>query len=414
MQLLSRLFRRNADRSGLNYITAIQNVQMIVDCAKSPLEKVRAYNYAMFVIRTDYAAYSKTLLFRRNGRYSAQQMFPYTFQMEDGTVLTIPEEKRTIPVNLNKHGSIVVSAWNHKRMADILPVVYSKGFSADDNHKAIYYSDINIAVVYSGNHSISAGVFYGSGSINARLFDVSKLYDHLDTDGVHWINRHTNRIISNTPSEHIAILYEISRRKKRLLAGLPSEEADYCRMNADEFMKSTKFFNVVCGMPCAGKSSFIGAMDRQTLCAAYTDDNTGLDAFASLLDKCENIVEESQIISCGTLDKANMAKKKGYFIRMNFIGLTDPDECVRRSEIRSRKCVTPIQSRDFILSVINGFPDRIIKLLKLCDTADFFDNENGFEHIAHWNGQAFSFPSAKIPEWFYRIHSQWLLSLTCK
>lgn len=66
MKLLDRIFsfHKRID-DNLHYESAMQNIQLVVDCAQSPLEKIRAYNYAMFIIRADYAAYTKSLMFRK-------------------------------------------------------------------------------------------------------------------------------------------------------------------------------------------------------------------------------------------------------------------------------------------------------------------------------------------------------------
>ena len=66
MKLLDRIFsfHKRID-DNLHYESAMQNIQLVLDCAQSPLEKIRAYNYAMFIIRADYAAYTKSLMFRK-------------------------------------------------------------------------------------------------------------------------------------------------------------------------------------------------------------------------------------------------------------------------------------------------------------------------------------------------------------
>lgn len=214
MKLLDRIFsfHKRID-DNLHYESAMQNIQLVVDCAQSPLEKIRAYNYAMFIIRADYAAYTKSLMFRKEFADRVAAFFPASYYLADGTKETFTKEPISNIISLAQADGIAAFPWEYSRLARILPEIYQKGFIADENHKANYYAEIDLTVVFSGNYSISAGIFYGSGSINANVYLLSKLYEHVDTDGVNWINRHNGQVLTPVLSEHLAILYEISRRK---------------------------------------------------------------------------------------------------------------------------------------------------------------------------------------------------------
>lgn len=170
MKLLDRIFSfHKRINDNLHYESAMQNIQLVVDCAQSPLEKIRAYNYAMFIIRADYAAYTKSLMFRKEFADRVAAFFPASYYLADGTKETFTKEPISNIISLAQADGIAAFPWEYSRLARILPEIYQKGFIADENHKANYYAEIDLTVVFSGNHSISAGLFYGSGSINANI-----------------------------------------------------------------------------------------------------------------------------------------------------------------------------------------------------------------------------------------------------
>jgi predicted ABC-type ATPase len=410
MKLLDRIFsfHKRID-DNLHYESAMQNIQLVVDCAQSPLEKIRAYNYAMFIIRADYAAYTKSLMFRKEFADRVAAFFPASYYLADGTKETFTKEPISNIISLAQADGIVAFPWEYSRLARILPEIYQKGFIADENHKANYYAEIDLTVVFSGNHSISAGIFYGSGSINANVYLLSKLYEHVDTDGVNWINRHNGQVLTPVLSEHLAILYEISRRKNGILRSLDHDSEEYCRINGGAFTKIRKCYTVVCGMPCAGKTSFIGTMFKDN--AVLIDKSTDTNAFDVLIQKGESIIEENMCFGSAQ-SRIRSAKDSGYYIRLIFIGIS-ANESLQRATIRFIKTGRQQAISDKnIISEIETISRQFCKLMQMCDSADYFDNEDIFIRVAHWDGQTFSFYGKEYPEWLHSIHTAWLDSLS--
>lgn len=410
MNLLDRIFtfHKNSD-SNLHYESAIQSIQLVVDCAQSPLEKVRAYNYALFIIRSDYTAYTKSLMFRKKFADRVAAFFPANYYLADGTKETFTKETISNKISLSETDNIAVFPWEYGRLARILPVIYQNGFISDENHKANYYAEINLTIVFSGNHSISAGIFYGSGSINANVYLLSKLYEHVDTDGVNWINHYNGQVLTPVLSEHLAILYEISRRKDSILRSLDHDSEEYCRINGSAFTKSRKYYTVVYGMPCAGKSSFIGTMFKDN--AVLIDERTDTSMFDTLLRKGESIIEESMCFG-STQARMRSAKSRGYYIKLIFIGIS-ANESLHRSTIRYMKAGGHQTISDkMIISEVETRPKQCCKLMQMCDSADYFDNEDIFIRVAHWDGQTFLFYGKEYPEWLNSIYTAWFESLS--
>lgn len=408
MKGLSRIFSsmRTNDKK-LHYDNAISNIQLIVDCAKSPLEKIRSYNYAMFVVRADYAAYTKSLMFRKKFAESMSAHFPTSYYLADGTEETFSKEDVSRNIPLCQADNIAVIPWKCSRLAAILPVIYQKGFIADDNHKANYYAEIDFTVVYSGNHSISAGIFFGSGSINADVYLLSRLYEHVDTDGVYWKNRHNGKVLTKVFSVHMAILYEISRRKNAFLCSLDLATAEFCRSNGGCFVKSRKSYTVICGDSYAGESSFIGTIRKGD--AVFIDKGADSNEFNALLQKRESIIEENMCLD-SVWTRICSAKEYGYYIRLILIG-NSTEESFQCSDIGCAKTGCEGFNNNVFLSAVKNCPELFCSLLQMCDTADFFDND-GFTNVAHWDGQTFSLSGTKYPEWFRDIHILWLNSLS--
>lgn len=316
--------KKNAAQN-LSFGETMQTVELMVSCAKSPLEKVRAYNYAMFVIGEDFAAYGRTLMFRKRFLDPLPGFFPDKYYLDDGTPVT---------------------------------------FHAD-------------------------------------VFDVAELYGHVDTDGENWLNRHNGQILTSAPSIHIAILYEISRQRYELLAALAHDEAEYCRINGGAFTKSQKSYTLVCGTPHSGKASFLETMHGAHNTAVYFDGEN----FDALLNQCVNIIEKSVCFGCER-HRMQSARANGYFVKMIFIGV-DINESIRRSGTADTA-----ESEFIVQEKLSSIEKQMPQMLKLCDEAEFFDNEDGFKRLAHWDGNTFSLFGNKVPDWFHSIHMAWLNNLS--
>lgn len=152
---------------------------------------------------------------KENFEKSMKLPFPFCFYDEFAHEhkLFPPGEKRLIRVDLARD-CVLVLPWNRRRMRDNIKNIFMRKFEFDEsNHKAYYFSPVNICYVYNGNHSIASGVVYKKGYITAEECDVSRLFDHVYTDGLYWYNSHNNQVLDNLFDFRIGIIYEISKLK---------------------------------------------------------------------------------------------------------------------------------------------------------------------------------------------------------
>ncbi|MBP2071393.1 hypothetical protein J2Z80_000907 [Thermoanaerobacterium butyriciformans] len=143
--------------------------------------------------------------------------FPYYYYNEEGIRFSIYEtdaEKKAIDLS---NECVLVFPWHREKMRESIKNIGRNEFIYQkNNHKAYYFSPVNICFVYNGMHSIAAGVGFKKGHIKATEYDVSKLYDHVYTDGVWWYNRHSNQRLDDLLDFRIGIIYEISKMKYQI------------------------------------------------------------------------------------------------------------------------------------------------------------------------------------------------------
>lgn len=82
----------------------------------------------------------------------------------------------------------------------------------DDNHKIHLYLPIGVGLVHNGNHSIATGIIDGVGSVVPDyVFDFSDIYQHVKSDGDHFIRIEDNKRISKVSTIEMAAVFEIGR-----------------------------------------------------------------------------------------------------------------------------------------------------------------------------------------------------------
>lgn len=181
-------------------------------------DKIVILDFMLDVIREDLKndLLSTILYSKENFEKTIKFPFPFCFYDEFGDKheLFLPEEK-LVGVDLAKD-CVLVLPWNRKRMRDSIKNIFANKFEFDElNHKVYYFSHVNICYVYNGNHSIASGVVYKKGYITAEECDVSRLFDHVYTDGLYWYNSHNNQVLDNLFDFRIGIIYEITKLKYR-------------------------------------------------------------------------------------------------------------------------------------------------------------------------------------------------------
>lgn len=81
----------------------------------------------------------------------------------------------------------------------------------------------NILSVNIGKYSfIASGIIQKTGSIEADVYDITEIFNHVKTDGEYWLNVHTNERLKDFNGYkkvfdfRIAVLFELARMKFQL------------------------------------------------------------------------------------------------------------------------------------------------------------------------------------------------------
>lgn len=104
------------------------------------------------------------------------------------------------------------------------------------------------------------------------------------------------------------------------------------------------------------------------------------------MKKGYNFTVETTLQSDEAASLAKMARDKGYFVVLHFIGI---DKKIKDCE----KCATQFENQKEILK----------KLLPLCDDALFIDNAKDFEIMAEYKDNNIVFNTENLPNWLSQI-----------
>ena len=176
----------------------------------------------------------------------------------------------------------------------------------------------------------------------------------------------------------------------------------------------SKVYTIIGGVNGTGKSSFTGARrsDNPNMGVVIDVDKiTALNKVFPIeggkmalyfIDNCLeeglSFTQETTLAGRRTEVTASKAKELGYFVRLYYIGLDTPEECLKRIANRVARGGHDIGEVD----VRRRFAERwkaVKKILPFCDEAFFFDNDNGFVEVAEYIDSAFSLKGETHPQW---------------
>ena len=106
--------------------------------------------------------------------------------------------------------------WRPESLQNKVKTLAQEDFVCDSNHMAVYYSGIDLCYAFNGIHSITAGNYFKKGVIEADVLHAERLFPHIRTDGVQWINAHTSRSMFQVSDFRIALIYELCRLRQEL------------------------------------------------------------------------------------------------------------------------------------------------------------------------------------------------------
>lgn len=196
------------------YSFVMEHVNFTLGLEESLEDKINMVNFFMEIIRKDiqYDLMSKFLYSEMDGIY-IDVPFPLTLMSKDvnatDKAILINGEKE---IDLSRD-TVILLPWDRHAFSYTVKSICKNGFKyIRSNHKAYYYSDIDLAYVYRGNHSIATGAIKRTGKIKAMEYDIKNLFKILTTDGRYWYvngEKHLTEVFDF----RIAALYEMAKLK---------------------------------------------------------------------------------------------------------------------------------------------------------------------------------------------------------
>ena len=170
-------------------------------------------------------------------------------------------------------------------------------------------------------------------------------------------------------------------------------------------MGRIKYYSIIAGVNGVGKSSLSGVLKSERSDMGYIIDvdniatksktdimTAGRIALSKInehLQKEISFSQETTLSGFLTEKTCVTAKKKGFAIRLFYVGLDSLDEHMRRIDARAEKGGHYIDAADVERRYGKRFID-LRKILPYCDEARFYDNEKGFVEIGEYkNGELF-------------------------
>jgi len=181
---------------------------------------------------------------------------------------------------------------------------------------------------------------------------------------------------------------------------------------------TTKVYTIIGGVNGSGKSSFTGAKKEDNAIWGVVIDvdkitainkvfpvegaKISLHRIQKCLDEGISFAQETTLAGYKTEQTAIKAKELGYFVRLYYIGLDTPEECLKRIANRVARGGHDIGEVD----VRRRFEERwkaVRRILPHCDEVHFFDNYNGFVEVAENTGGVLVLQEESHPAWILEL-----------
>lgn len=181
-------------------------------------EKVILLDYMLSVVRDDLKTDLLSTIFYDKEHFERRLGFPFPdryFDEKDTEIKFSPNGERSVSL---ANDCVLTLPWNRYSTRNCILGVFTNGFQFDKgDHEAEYFTHVDIYCVKRGYHSIAAGVVYKNGSVQAKEYDVSRLFKHMHTDGEFWYNSHNKQKLGAVFDFRVGIIYEIAKLKHQIL-----------------------------------------------------------------------------------------------------------------------------------------------------------------------------------------------------
>ncbi|MCM1223288.1 MAG: zeta toxin family protein [Lachnospiraceae bacterium] len=179
-----------------------------------------------------------------------------------------------------------------------------------------------------------------------------------------------------------------------------------------------KYYNIIGGVNGVGKSSLAGVLysriddmgeiiDPDDIARKQNCGNIEAGRIAKLLineyiDDGISFTQETTLSSVSILKTIRLAKENNYRIRLFYVGVGSMEESLLRIENRVRKGGHNIPVHDVERRYSKRFDD-VKKVLKYCNEAYFYDNENGFVEVGDYRHGKFYVDELYLPDWYVEL-----------
>ena len=201
------------------FIYSMDFVRQTLEYEKEKKDQIIILNYMLDVVRNDLKYDLLTTILYSSEYFTKEISLPfpsYYYDEQGNEVETDSNYGQEKDVDLSEN-CVLVLPWNRDRLRNSIKNIYKNEFKYhSSNHLAYYYTHVDICYAYNGLHSISSGIGHKKGFIKASERDVSRLFNHVHTDGLYWFNAHNNEKIGEVFDFRIAILYELAKIKYKL------------------------------------------------------------------------------------------------------------------------------------------------------------------------------------------------------
>lgn len=180
-----------------------------------------------------------------------------------------------------------------------------------------------------------------------------------------------------------------------------------------------KRYTIIGGVNGTGKSSFVGSLKMQTTELGIIIDpdkitssvngniiqgaRIAIKQIENCIEKGISFTQETTLTGAKTTVTAKMAKEKGYYIKLYYIGLDSQEESIKRIKNRVEKGGHNIPEADVKRRYENRFK-TLKEILPYCDEAIFVDNYNGYAEIAEYKNGELIIKVKDQPEWIKEVN----------
>ncbi len=179
-----------------------------------------------------------------------------------------------------------------------------------------------------------------------------------------------------------------------------------------------KVYTIIGGVNGVGKSSFTGVLkgrrsdlgriiDVDKITAqlggnALAGGKESIRRIDECLEKGVTFTQETTLSGFRTERTARKAHDLGYSVRLFYVGLDTAQESLERIQNRVRRGGHDIAHED-VLRRFEGRWEAVAKVLPYCDTAEFYDNDNGFELVAEYRNGELLQVGDRQPRWIVEL-----------